>query len=218
MDLNELGARLKKSGQRQFSLCLYGPPGTGKTEYVRQLADQLRMEVLVKRASDLFGSYVGETERQIAATFQEAQEKESFLVFDEADSLLGDRRQAQHSWEVSQINEMLTWMESHPLPFACTTNLMERLDQASLRRFTFKVGFRSMTHIQNCFAFNEFFGIIAPKTIGQLSNLTPGDFTVVRKKAEIMSVLDQPEELIKMLETESSVKNSDANQIGFHVN
>ena len=218
MDLNELGARLKKSGQRQFSLCLYGPPGTGKTEYVRQLADQLGMEVLVKRASDLFGSYVGETERQIAAAFQEAQEQESFLIFDEADSLLGDRRHVQRGWEISQVNEMLTWMESHPLPFACTTNLMGRLDEASLRRFTFKVEFSPLTHTQNCFAFSEFFGISAPVTIGKLSNLTPGDFTVVRKKAEIMSALDQPEELIKMLETESLVKRNDATQIGFLVN
>jgi len=218
MNLNDLGTRLKNSGHRKFSLCLYGPPGTGKTEYVRQLADQLGMEVLIKRASDLFGSYVGETERQIAAAFQEAQEKESFLVFDEADSLLGDRRYAQRSWEVSQVNEMLTWMESHPLPFACTTNLMDRLDQASLRRFTFKVGFNYLTQAQVRFAYKEFFGVNAPEMIGTLVNLTPGDFTVVRKKAEIMSVLDQSEELIKMLETERSVKRNDATPIGFLVN
>ena len=30
---------------------------------------------------------------------------------------------------------MLTWMESHPLPFACTTNFAEHLDPATLRRF-----------------------------------------------------------------------------------
>ncbi|MFK5926559.1 MAG: ATP-binding protein [Desulfuromusa sp.] len=218
MNLNDLGDQLKKSKQRQFSLCLYGPPGTGKTEYVRQLADQLEMEVLVKRASDLLGSYVGQTERQIAAAFQEAQEKECFLIFDEADSLLGDRSYAHQSWEISQVNEMLTWMESHPLPFACTTNLMDRLDQASLRRFTFKVGFKSLTQEQNCSAFINFFGFKAPTTIKQLSNLTPGDFTVVRKKAEIIGTLDQPEKLIKMLALESSVKRDDANQIGFFVN
>jgi len=215
MNLNDLGSRLKESGNRQFSLCLYGPPGTGKTEYVRQLAEQLGMEVLVKRASDLLGRYVGQSEQQIAAAFQEAQDKEQFLIFDEADSLLGDRRHAHQSWEVSQVNEMLTWMESHPLPFACTTNLMDRLDQASLRRFTFKVGFSPLTSIQNSSAFSEFFGIEAPESISKLSNLTPGDFTVVRKKGEIMNVLDQPEELIKMLGVESSVKQNEINKIGF---
>ena len=216
-DLAELGARLKKSGQLHFSLCLYGPPGTGKTEYVRQLAHQLEMEVLVKRASDLLGSYVGETERQIAAAFQEAQEKECFLVFDEADSLLGDRSYAQRGWEVSQVNEMLTWMESHQLPFACTTNQMERLDQASLRRFTFKIAFDYLTKNQVYQAFNEFFRVDMQDSIQGLSNLTPGDFSVVRKKAEIMGLLDQPNELVKMLLKENEVKNKDMNQVGFMV-
>ena len=218
MNLNDLGTRLNQTGQRQFSLCLYGPPGTGKTEYVRQLAGQLGMEVLVKRASDLLGCHVGETEEKIAAAFQEAQENDSFLIFDEADSLLGDRQYAQRSWEISQVNEMLTWMESHPLPFACTTNLMDRLDQASLRRFTFKVGFSPLTYAQNSVAFKQFFGIAAPQTIDELASLTPGDFTVVRKKAEIMGVLDQPEELITMLTAEGSVKKTAANQIGFVAN
>lgn len=215
MDLDELSARLIKSGQRHFSLCLYGPPGTGKTEYVRQLSHQLGMEVLVKRASDLLGSYVGETERQIAAAFQEAQEKECFLVFDEADSLLGDRSYAQRGWEVSQVNEMLTWMESHKLPFACTTNLMERLDQASLRRFTFKIAFDYLTKNQVCQAFREFFRVDMPDSIQLPSNLTPGDFYVVRKKAEIMGILAHPNELVKMLQKENEVKNKDVNQIGF---
>jgi len=218
MNLSALGAQLKKSGQRQFSLCLYGNPGTGKTEYVRQLAKQLGMEVLVKRASDLLDSLIGETEQRIAAAFREAQEKERFLIFDEADSLLGDRRHSQHRWEISQVNEMLTWMESHPLPFACTTNLMERLDQASLRRFTFKVGFSALTQAQNSLAFKQFFGVQAPKEIGTFSNLTPGDFAVVQKKAAIMGAFEQPEELIKMLKVESTVKSNDTNQIGFAMN
>jgi len=218
MNLNTLGERLKRSGRRQFSLCLYGHPGTGKTEYVRHLAAQLGMEVLVKRASDLLDSQVGATEQRIAAAFREAQAKESFLVFDEADSLLGERSHARYSWEISQVNEMLTWMESHPLPFACTTNLMDRLDQASLRRFTFKVGFNALTQAQNSLAFKEFFGIQAPREIESFSNLTPGDFAVVQKKAAIMDAFDQPEELLKMLKVESSVKNNDANQIGFVLN
>ncbi|OQY20357.1 MAG: hypothetical protein B6I36_01405 [Desulfobacteraceae bacterium 4572_35.1] len=215
MDLNDLGGRLLATGQKQFSLCLYGPPGTGKTEYVRQLADQLGMEVLVKRASDLLGAYVGQSEQQIAAAFQQAQDKEQFLIFDEADSLLGDRRHAHQSWEVSQVNEMLTWMENHQLPFACTTNLMDRLDQASLRRFTFKVGFNHLTNAQSCFAFRYFFNIDAPTSIKDLTNLTPGDFMVVQKKANILGLIDQPLELVKMLEVECSVKENTSTPIGF---
>ena len=95
--------------------------------------------VFEKRASDLLSKWVGETEQQIAAAFAEARDAGAFLIFDEADSLLADRRGAHRSWEVSQVNEMLTWMESHPLPFACTTNFAEHLDTATLRRFVFKV-------------------------------------------------------------------------------
>ena len=83
--------------------------------------------------------WVGSTERNIASAFAEARDDDAFLVFDEADSSLADRRYAERNWEVGQVNEMLTWMESHPLPFACTTNLADRLDSAALRRFVFKV-------------------------------------------------------------------------------
>ena len=184
---------------------------------MKQLAGQLGMPVLVKRASDLLGSYVGQTEVQIAAAFQEAREKQSFLIFDEADSLLSDRSLAHRSWEVSQVNEMLTWMESHPFPFACTTNLVERLDEASLRRFTFKVGFKALTKDQIRLAFTEFFGAQAPEVINDFSGLTPADFTVVHKKAEIMGIIDQPEELARMLKLEISVKKSTPQKIGFAV-
>ncbi len=51
--------------------------------------------------------WVGETEKQIAATFAEARDAEALLVFDEADSLLADRRLAQRSWEVGDQSFIL---------------------------------------------------------------------------------------------------------------
>ena len=53
---------------------------------------------------------------------------------------------------------MLTWMESHPLPFCCTTNLMDRLDPASLRRFTFNVKFDYLDPSGIALACARFFG------------------------------------------------------------
>jgi transitional endoplasmic reticulum ATPase len=52
-----------------------------------------------------------------------------------------ERACAVRGWEISQVNEMLTWMEQHALPCACTTNLAGRLDRASLRRFLVKLRF-----------------------------------------------------------------------------
>ena len=118
VDPRVLADRLARGGERRFSLCLQGPPGTGKSALVRYLAERLGLEVVQKRASDLMSMWVGKTEKQIAEAFAEARDSGAFLVFDEADSLLADRRFAGRSWEVSLVNEMLTWMENHPLPGA----------------------------------------------------------------------------------------------------
>ena len=98
----------------------------------------------------------------------------SFLVFDEADSLLADRRLAERSWEVSQVNEMLTWMENHPLPFACTTNFGRHLDPATLRRFVFKVTLDYLAPTQIAAAFRSYFGLIPPAGLTDIAALTPG--------------------------------------------
>ena len=207
--------RLEKTGGKQFSLCLQGPPGSGKSAFVRYLAERLGLQVTQKRASDLMSMWLGGTEQQIAEAFAEARAEGSILVFDEADSLLADRRGAVHSWEVSQVNEMLTWMESHPLPFACTTNFGENLDPATLRRFTFKIALDFLTPGQSMVAFQGFFGIEASPEIENLTNLTPGDFAVVRRKAEILGQLRDPNALAQLLEVECEAKPDHRPKIGF---
>ena len=210
-----LADRLAISGERRFSLCLQGPPGTGKSAFVRYLADRLGLEVVQKRASDLMSMWVGETERQVAAAFAEARDSGAFLVFDEADSLLSDRRFARRSWEVSQVNEMLAWMESHPAPFACTTNYGERLDPATLRRFTFKVTLDYLAPEQSKAAFRGYFGLEPPAELTALAALTPGDFAVVRRKAEVLGCLREPATLAAMLRAECDAKPDRPRAIGF---
>ena len=210
-----LAERIVRSGAPRFSLCLQGPPGTGKSAYVRYLAERLGLEVLQKRTSDLLSKWVGETERLIADAFAEARDAGTFLVFDEADSLLGDRRFAVRSWEVSQVNEMLTWMESHPLPFACTTNFGDHLDPATLRRFTFKVALDYLAPEQAEAAFRAYFGQEPPAGLRDLAALTPGDFAVARRKAEIMDLLGDPAALAEMLRQECEAKPGRPQVVGF---
>ena len=208
MDIDLLAEQLCRASSRNFSLCLYGPPGTGKSAYARYLAERLGMTVLAKRGSDLISPFVGATEKNIAAAFEEAAESQSFLIFDEADSFLGDRRTLRNSWEVTQVNEMLTWMESHQLPFACTTNLKERLDQASLRRFTFKCHFGYLKPQQVIIAFRHFFGVdINVHRAGSMVNLTPGDFAVVRKKVLLLGNSPALDELSSLMYREITAKN-----------
>ena len=220
MDLQTLTTQLTRLGRLNFSLCLYGASGTGKSAYARYLADKLGLDVVQRRASDLISCYVGETEQNIAKAFAQAREDKSLLIFDEADSFLRDRSTAARSWEVSSVNEMLTWMENHPYPFICTTNLMESLDPASLRRFSFKVKYNFLTSQQVKEAFDYFFGIkIALAETAGLDKLTPGDFTLVKNKAEILGTSTQFSAVKEMLETEQKLKhNAYGNGIGFRAN
>jgi len=212
-DLAQLTERLVRPGaSRQWSLCLYGPPGTGKSQFARHLAARLGMEVMQQRASDLLSMWVGGSEKQIADAFQMARARRAMLVIDEADSLLSDRREAVRSWEVTQVNEMLTCMESHPLPFVCTTNLMDRMDQASLRRFTLKLRFAPLNPVQASRAFERFFGIAAPRRVAD--GLTPGDFATVRRKRDLLGVAD-PLVLTSWLDEEAEAKGTRARSIGF---
>lgn len=215
-DPEALATRITETARRNFSLCLQGPPGTGKSAFVRYLAERLGMEVMHKRASDLKSMWVGQTEKLIARAFAEARDSEAFLIFDEADSLLSDRRNAVRNWEVSQVNEMLTWMESHPFPFACTTNFVDRLDQATSRRFTFKIALDYLTSEQARFAFGKFFSLEAPAGLNSIAALTPGDFAVVRKKAEILGYLQESEVLAEMLRAECEAKPNRPKSIGFY--
>jgi AAA+ superfamily predicted ATPase len=215
-DLAALTTDLLREGvPRAVSFLLSGPPGAGKSAWVRYLAGRMGMPVLHKRASDLLNPYVGGTERNIADAFAEARDTLAFLVFDEADSLLLDRADAVRSWEISQVNEMLTWMESHTLPFACTTNLAERLDRASLRRFLVKLRFDWLTQTQARLAFRRFFGLVAPAGLDGLRTLTPADFSLVRRRAVVRGAQSESATLLRLLAAECEGRVGGRLQVGF---
>jgi SpoVK/Ycf46/Vps4 family AAA+-type ATPase len=215
-DLVGLATRLAASGNLAFSLLLSGPPGTGKSAFARFLANDLGLEVIHKRASDILGMFVGESEKQIAESFEQAREHKALLVFDEAETFLFDRRDAVRSWEVSQVNEMLTWMEDHPYPVVCTTNLMDRFDRASLRRFTFHVKFGFMGKKELARAYELFFGFkkVADEAL-LLANLTPGDFAQARRQAQVLGLMDDRDKVVELLEELALAKPGAAGTIGF---
>jgi len=213
--LSLLEARLAAAKEPpRLSFCLDGPAGTGKSAWARHLARQLGLPVIEKRASDLLSMWVGGTEKAIARAFADARAEGALLILDEADSLLADRRNAARQWEVSQVNEMLTWMESHPLPFVCTTNLAENLDPATQRRFTFRIRFDWLRPDQLPLAWAAHFAAPVPAEIAAMDRLAPGDFANVARRIRALGQDDASTVLVE-LRRESEAKEGTARPIGF---
>ncbi|MDP2258022.1 MAG: AAA family ATPase [Polaromonas sp.] len=211
-EIERIVAALQSRGHG--TLCFYGPPGTGKTALAEHIASALEQPLLIKQASDLMSKYVGETEQNMAAMFREAEAEKAVLLLDEADSFLQDRRGAQRTYEVTEVNEMLQGMERYAGIFICTTNLLESLDQAALRRFTFKIRFMPLTRAQReaLFVTEALAGDAAlltaslQKRLGQLTQLCPGDFAAVKRQATILATALSADEFLAQLEAEHRIK------------
>ena len=171
-------------------ICCYGPPGTGKTAWAGWLAEQLDMPLLLCKGSDLLAPYVGGTEQKIAEAFESAKRDNCLLVLDEVDTFLFSRDGAERSWERSQVNEMLTQIERFEGLMVVSTNLMNVLDPAALRRFDLKLKFDYLTPQQRLdFAKQQAeklnLGAWADthsKRLLELDLLTPGDFAAVARR------------------------------------
>jgi transitional endoplasmic reticulum ATPase len=209
-----------------MSMLFHGMSGTGKSEFVYYLGHILNKEVLLRRCSEVHSMFVGETEKNIASAFQDAQENNKILFFDEADSFLYPRQDASHSWEKSFTNEILTQLESFRGIVIFATNDIEGLDSASMRRFRFKVEFRPLTPQGVLEIYNTVLSPLIPvnentsederSQLQAIRNLTVGDFAVVRDRHMFMNQNDITHTLlINALTHEASFRDSGKEDIGF---
>jgi SpoVK/Ycf46/Vps4 family AAA+-type ATPase len=178
----------KESGTREnLSMLLFGPPGTGKTAFANHVArDILHRDILVKRASDILGGFVGETEQNIRDIFREAEKNNAILFIDEADSFLEARDAAQHRWEVSQVNEFICQMDAFTGLFIAATNFERTLDKAIRRRFQLKLGFECLEKAQVKKIWSEFFGGTCPAVLLEQGGVSISDFATVNQKLRYM--------------------------------
>jgi|GEM_PF-1422622 len=223
--LDELFERVKNlpEGRQRFRMLLEGWPGTGKSEFVWHLAEIMGKEVIHAKASDILDKYVGESEKNIARFFDEAQERGAILLIDEVDSVIRNRKDAEKSWEVTQVNQFLTSLEHYNGMVACTTNDFDSIDSAAKRRFNFTMGFDFLTDEQNLHAFEKFFKKEPPKDYEFPVNLTPSDYATVLDQAKFMGRQDDTTFITRQLDATSKAKpkedrprNMPPPSIGFH--
>jgi len=224
LDLTHLCRHL--TAESSARICLYGPPGTGKTAWGHYLAQSLNRPLLVKRAADIFDSFLGNTEKNIASAFSEAEAVKGVLLLDEVDSFLQDRSCARQHWEVAQVNQFLTSMENYNGILICTTNLLDSLDRATLRRFDFKVEFDFLKPEQAEQMCINLFKVLGTKQSQHntanlkvmLSNLTltHGDFASVYRRYQVLELSPTLDSLIKDLRTEAAFRDGvNSPAIGF---
>ena len=201
----------------RMNLLLHGVPGSGKTEFVKYLAKQLGKKLNIKNASDLLSMYVGGTEHLLASAFAEAEKNNEMLFIDEGDSMLTSRDNAQRSWEVSQVNTLLTEMENFNGIFAVSTNLIQKLDPAALRRFTFRIHFDFLDNAGKEIFYRTYFAPLnAPElteadknALHAIERLTPSDYRNVRQQLFYLEDADLTAmEIIDALRLEAHSRDS----------
>jgi len=128
-------ARSVKPGYR----CLfYGPPGTGKTLTATLIGASAGADVYRIDLSMVVSKYIGETEKNLANVFDQAEDKHWILFFDEADALFGKRTEGSTSNDRhanQEISYLLQRVEDFPGVVILASNLRGNIDEAFARRF-----------------------------------------------------------------------------------
>jgi len=121
-----------------FRALFYGPPGTGKTMAATLLGKYTGHEVYRIDLSMMVSKYIGETEKNLAALFDKAENKQWILFFDEADALFGKRtnvKDAHDRFANQEVSYLLQRVEEFPGLSILASNFKSNLDDAFTRRF-----------------------------------------------------------------------------------
>lgn len=121
-----------------------GPSGTGKTMAAEIIAGDLGLELYKIDLAGVISKYIGETEKNLARIFGEAESSNAILFFDEADALFGKRsevRDAHDRYANVEISYLLQRMEEYEGIVILATNLRKNMDDAFVRRLHFTVEF-----------------------------------------------------------------------------
>jgi hypothetical protein len=142
--LHEWGLDAVSSRGRGLIALFHGASGTGKTMAAEAVAHTLRMQLFRVDLAGVVSKYIGETEKNLRAIFEEADRADAVLLFDEADALFGKRsdvRDAHDRYANIEINYLLQRIEAFDGIAILATNLRSHVDDAFLRRIHVTVEF-----------------------------------------------------------------------------
>jgi len=142
--LEEWGLARKLTANQGLSALFTGEPGTGKTLAAQVIAAELQLDLYRIDLSNVVSKYIGETEKNLEKIFEEAENSNAILFFDEADAIFGRRsevKDAHDRYANIEVGYLLQRMETHDGITILATNLSANMDEAFTRRLNFIVHF-----------------------------------------------------------------------------
>jgi SpoVK/Ycf46/Vps4 family AAA+-type ATPase len=133
----EWGFGRKLTRGKGLNVLFTGPSGTGKTMAAEVLAGELELDLYQIDLSSVVSKFIGETESNLAVIFDEAEDSQAILFFDEADALFGKRtevKDAHDRYANIEVNFLLQRVEQYQGVVILASNLQRNLDDAFLRR------------------------------------------------------------------------------------
>ncbi len=144
--LDRWGFRARLPRGQGVAALFAGPPGTGKTTAAEAIASELGQDLYRIDLSAVVSKYIGETEKNLASAFDEAERGSAVLLFDEADALFGKRtevRDAHDRYANLEVSYLLQRVETFTGLVLLATNRQAAIDEAFLRRLRFVIRFQA---------------------------------------------------------------------------
>ena len=164
---DDWGFEQKISMGKGLTTLFSGESGTGKTMSAEIIAGTLGLELYRIDLSMMVSKYIGETEKNITGVFDEAKKCNCMLLFDEADALFGKRsevKDAHDRYANIEVDHLLQTLEMHEGIVILTTNFLQNLDPAFMRRIKYTVDFPFPDEVHRERLWNRAIPETAPKS------------------------------------------------------
>lgn len=189
---------MKKKLKPGFRTLFYGPPGTGKTFTATLIGKENNLEVYRIDLSLVVSKYIGETEKNLAGIFDQAEHKNWILFFDEADALFGKRTQTTSSndrYANQEVSYLLQRIEDFNGISILASNLKANIDEAFSRRIQSMVYFPMPGPEQRLLLWQQSFSEVTKleekinlKTIAHKYEMAGGAIINVTRYASLMAL------------------------------